>query len=89
MGPSLWSPALAFDLKNFDINQFYDHCYKYLDDNECCYCLEKLNKKYDLWYCNYCKHLIHKNCINEWIKKKNECPLCEQKIDEIFGINKF
>jgi hypothetical protein len=23
-----------------------------------------------------CKHYYHKNCINKWVKKKNNCPLC-------------
>eukprot|EP00347_Sterkiella_histriomuscorum_P023470 403334521 len=26
------------------------------------------------------KHIFHRDCIIEWQKKKNECPLCRQKI---------
>ena len=26
-----------------------------------------------------CSHLFHKNCILEWLKNKNTCPICRQK----------
>lgn len=29
-----------------------------------------------------CGHIYHENCINEWIRIKNSCPLCRQKISE-------
>jgi hypothetical protein len=81
----LYCNDFNFSLIDFDINKFYDYCYKYLDDIECCYCLDKLNTKYEFWCCDNCKHLIHNKCISEWIKKNNECPLCKQKINKIFG----
>ena len=83
----LYCNDFKYNLIDFDINEFYDYCYKYLDDNECCYCLDKLNTKYDFWCCNNCKHLVHNKCISEWIKKNNECPLCKQKINKIFGFH--
>ena len=26
-----------------------------------------------------CKHGFHMNCIDKWINKKNNCPLCRKK----------
>lgn len=28
-----------------------------------------------------CCHLYHSDCIKDWFKKKNTCPICKFKID--------
>jgi hypothetical protein len=28
------------------------------------------------------KHTFHKECITEWLKLKNECPLCKKKVTD-------
>ena len=28
-----------------------------------------------------CKHILHTDCIAEWIKYKAECPICRAKVD--------
>lgn len=28
-----------------------------------------------------CNHVFHENCLKEWLKQKNECPLCKIKVD--------
>jgi Ring finger domain len=25
-----------------------------------------------------CKHMMHKDCLKDWLKRKNTCPLCQQ-----------
>ena len=81
----LYCSDFDYSLKDFDIDKFYKFCYNYLENYECCYCLENLNTKYDLWLCDTCKHLVHSKCISKWITKKKECPLCKQSIYKIFG----
>ena len=27
-----------------------------------------------------CKHLFHENCINEWVKNNDTCPICRLNI---------
>lgn len=48
---------------------------KYLENNNCIcsICLENKNN----WILP-CKHSFHKECIMEWFKSKNSCPLCRE-----------
>jgi hypothetical protein len=48
----------------------------YNDYENCPICLEEIN---DLLI-TPCKHKFCKNCIDEWIKIKCECPLCRTKL---------
>ncbi len=46
-------------------------------NNECSICLTSIdNKKKDL----NCMHSFHTNCIDEWLKTNNSCPLCRNII---------
>ena len=49
-------------------------------DIECCICLEfyLLNIPIIILECG---HFFHKDCIEEWFKKKRICPMCCKKID--------
>lgn len=31
-----------------------------------------------------CKHILHTECISEWVKYKSECPICRSKIHTTF-----
>ena len=37
-----------------------------------------------------CKHYFHKDCINEWFKIRNNCPLCRKFIswDSLYSIHR-
>lgn len=45
----------------------------------CSICLKKGNIDIQL---NQCKHKFHKNCIDQWFKKKLQCPLCLKHYDQ-------
>lgn len=30
-----------------------------------------------------CKHILHTNCISEWVKYKSECPVCRHSVKTI------
>ena len=32
-----------------------------------------------------CGHQFHPECISKWMKRKNECPLCRQKINNKYN----
>lgn len=45
----------------------------------CCICLDKISDG-DTCCRTPCKHVFHKECIDMWARKKNQCPLCLQRI---------
>lgn len=50
--------------------------------HECCICLELLVRKEAIL--NPCVHNeFHESCITSWLKQKNVCPLCDQRIEAI------
>jgi len=51
--------------------QFKNNLYQ----NECTICLENFNEN-EILYELSCKHYYHKDCIDDWLSKKNTCPLC-------------
>ncbi len=58
--------------------------FKTITDN-CAICLEELigNPFDHFTHLNGCQKIFHIECINEWKKKSNECPLCRQLLEVI------
>ena len=49
------------------------------NENEiCCICYDHINDNVHILL--ECNHRYHLNCINEWIKRENTCPLCKKNI---------
>ena len=40
---------------------------------ECPICLDKNDK---LWVTTRCNHRFHRDCLNEWLKISDKCPIC-------------
>lgn len=36
-----------------------------------------------------CNHEFHENCLNEWIKYKENCPICRQNLENFDFKNIF
>ena len=47
---------------------------------ECCICLEDIQVKKNQIKTK-CEHTFHKKCIQKWITKKTNCPMCRENID--------
>lgn len=49
--------------------------------SECCICLEgyEMDENVAELKCNT-QHIFHKGCIDDWLKKKQQCPLCNAKV---------
>lgn len=59
-------------------------CYETLsksieEEKECCICQEIFKNK-DLVSVLECKHIYHEDCIRQWGKRKNNCPVCRLEI---------
>jgi hypothetical protein len=50
-------------------------------EEKCLICLDEINKN-ELIYKLKCKHIFHKDCLNESIQHQHyDCPLCKTKLD--------
>ena len=60
-----------------------------LDDDSpdaCCICLEDM-KKGDIVRILPCEHMFHCGCIEEWIQRSPECPICRQCLLESHSVS--
>ena len=51
---------------------------EYIND-ECSICLDKFQKK-NIVNRLPCRHIFHYNCLRDWLKDNNTCPLCRDII---------
>ena len=76
------------DLYNNNNNDFNNRKYKFfykknlylniisnqIEDNECPICYQSCNDTLNIT--THCNHSFHKTCIDEWLEKTNNCPIC-------------
>ena len=67
----------------------YKHIQKYdsRKETECAICLEEFQRNDIIKEFYKCKHIFHKECLKNWLKRSNECPLCKHDLTE--DINKI
>lgn len=55
-----------------------------VDKEECCICLSEYEPGEIVIEFKKCPHIMHKVCLDKWLKKNPSCPYCKQnKILEI------
>ena len=47
----------------------------------CSICLGPMRKKDNLRALK-CGHVFHADCIESWLKKSNECPICRMNVND-------
>ena len=52
-----------------------------LDEKQCIICLEDFKNGEEKTTIP-CFHIFHPNCINQWLKANNTCPICKTEIDK-------
>lgn len=61
-----------------------DECLKFedikTDDNECSICKMEYINTDTVYKVKCCNTIFHYECIDEWYKHKNSCPLCRENI---------
>ena len=50
-----------------------------IDDKDCCICLNDFDDDCEISILT-CNHILHKNCMIEWGKYKQSCPVCREEI---------
>ena len=65
-------------IKNIKIKEYTLNEEKH-DNERCPICLEDFNIG-EILNELICNHFYHKNCINNWIKSNNNCPICRSSI---------
>jgi hypothetical protein len=50
-------------------------------DTQCSVCLEEMKKGEEVCELKRCGHVFHNECVNEWFKTKNSCPVCRDVLE--------
>lgn len=82
------------DINNdFEDDDYINNIDNMEDINKCIICQENIyDYKIEKLQCG-CRNLAHKNCLIEWLKIKNKCPICRKyivyssNIDTIYNSN--
>ncbi|XP_044757392.1 E3 ubiquitin-protein ligase RNF165-like [Coccinella septempunctata] len=48
------------------------------NDDDCTICLGSLGL--GILVIMECDHMFHRTCITDWLKEKNECPICRAEV---------
>ena len=52
------------------------------EDQYCSICKLELRRNQSILQCPFCKHLFHREHIEEWLETKTECPVCQKELRE-------
>jgi hypothetical protein len=76
--PSTWSlPNLLFSRDHRDTTTLEEMDDEMEQGIRCAICLIRLEDG-DIIGDIVCGHTFHKDCLKDWLKRKNRCPLCQQ-----------
>ena len=64
---------------NSIINNIKEFTYKNTDKCDCMICMENIEEN-DICKKLNCNHIFHSKCINSWLERTLECPLCRNNI---------
>jgi hypothetical protein len=51
-------------------------------EEKCCVCLTELEENEFIYCCKNCNNINHYDCMNEWVKRKVECPQCRNNLEK-------
>lgn len=79
-----WLRNLMITTRNNITYNSFNSFYSLLNNecNECSICNDNDNKQLLFIKLNQCLHQFHKKCIDEWFKKKKQCPLCLKYLEK-------
>ena len=69
MEPFIFPEGRNFVLKKYNKQQDFS--------DTCVYCLSKFRFEESI-YRTKCRHIVHEECMNEWLENNNKCPICSE-----------
>ena len=55
-------------------------------EEECPICLNSFKRIDIIKVFNKCEHIYHKNCLLDWLKRSNICPICKHDLKDDINI---
>ena len=52
------------------------------DETQCAVCLDEMKKGEEMCELKKCGHVFHYECVDEWFKSKNSCPVCRDVLEK-------
>ncbi|KAL3639966.1 hypothetical protein CASFOL_014934 [Castilleja foliolosa] len=73
-------PGLTHDaIKELPVYEF-NNVERLTYETSCAICLQDLKDEESLRLLGNCKHIFHKQCIDRWLTRQGNCPICRKNV---------
>jgi hypothetical protein len=73
--PEIEKTDHIIEIESYNYSEIKDK----IDDKDCCICLNDFDDDCEVSILN-CNHILHKDCMIEWGKYKQSCPVCREQV---------
>jgi hypothetical protein len=73
--PEIEKTEHIVEIESYNYSEIKDK----IDDKDCCICLNDFEDDCEVCIL-MCNHILHKDCMIEWGKYKQSCPVCREEV---------